>query len=190
MIATGVASPFLTPFKLTLMCALFLGMPVILHQIWGFIAPGLYRHEKRLMAPLLVMSSLLFYSGAAFAYYVVFPLAFAFFTAFTPEGVQMATDIGNYLDFVLALFFAFGIAFEVPVVVILLCWAGISTPAALAAKRPYIVVIAFVVGAFLTPPDVLSQALLALPMWLLFELGLVMSRFYVRPEANNDAPPS
>jgi sec-independent protein translocase protein TatC len=187
MIATDVASSFFVPMKLTLVLAVALAVPFILHQLWSFIAPGLYRHEKRLVAPLLVMSSLLFYAGAAFAYYVVFPIAFAFFTAFTPEGVQMATDIGSYLDFVLALFFAFGIAFEVPVLVILLCWSGISTPAALAAKRPYVVVIAFIVGAFLTPPDVLSQTLLAVPMWLLFELGLVMSRFYVRPDVNTDA---
>lgn len=182
MIATNVAAPFFVPMKLTLVVAVALAIPYILYQIWGFVAPGLYRHERRLIAPLLVMSSLLFYGGAAFAYWVVMPIAFGFFATFSPEGVQMATDIGSYLDFVLALFFAFGIAFEVPVLVVLLCWAGVTTPAALAAKRPYIVVASFIVGAFLTPPDVLSQTLLAVPMCLLFELGLIVSRYYLRGE--------
>ncbi|MCP5141017.1 MAG: twin-arginine translocase subunit TatC [Gammaproteobacteria bacterium] len=178
LIATEVASPFLTPFKLALMLAIYLAMPWILYQAWGFVAPGLYKHEKRLIAPLLISSSLLYYAGMAFAYYVVFPLVFAFMAATTPEGVQMATDIGKYLDFVLALFFAFGVAFEVPVAVILLVWTGMVDQEALRAKRPYIIVGAFVIGMFLTPPDVISQTLLALPMWLLFEVGVLASGWF------------
>lgn len=178
LIATEVASPFLTPFKLALMLSIYIAMPLILYQAWGFIAPGLYQHEKRLIAPLLVSSSLLYYAGMAFAYYVVFPLVFAFMTATTPEGVEMATDIGKYLDFVLALFFAFGLAFEVPIAVILLVWTGMVDRDALRAKRPYIIVGAFVIGMFLTPPDVISQTLLALPMWLLFEIGVLASGWF------------
>lgn len=183
MIATNVAAPFFVPMKLTLVVSVAIAIPFILYQIWGFIAPGLYRHEKRLIAPLLVLSTLLFYAGAAFAYLLVMPLAFSFFATFSPEGVQMATDIASYLDFVLAMFIAFGIAFEVPVLVVLLCWSGATTPASLAAKRPYIIVGTFTVAAFLTPPDVISQTLMALPMCLLFELGLWMSRYYVRGQA-------
>ncbi|MCB1734686.1 MAG: twin-arginine translocase subunit TatC [Gammaproteobacteria bacterium] len=178
LIATEVASPFLTPFKLALMLAIYIAMPVILYQAWGFIAPGLYQHEKRLIAPLLVSSSLLYYAGMAFAYFVVFPLVFGFLAATTPEGVEMATDISKYLDFVLTLFFAFGIAFEVPIAVILLVWTGMTDQDALRAKRPYIIVGAFVVGMLLTPPDVISQTLLALPMWLLFEVGLLASGWF------------
>jgi len=170
MIATQVASPFLTPFKLALVAAVFLSMPYLLYQLWAFVAPGLYRHEKRLAVPLLVSSILLFYLGMAFAYYVVFPLVFAFLTGTAPEGVAVMTDISAYLDFVLTLFFAFGIAFEIPIATILLVSAGITTPEDLASKRPYVIVGVFVVGMFLTPPDVISQTLLALPMWLLFEL--------------------
>ncbi|WP_313027048.1 twin-arginine translocase subunit TatC [Pseudomonas lopnurensis] len=173
MIATGVASPFLTPFKLTLMVALFLSMPIILHQIWGFIAPGLYKHEKRIAVPLLVSSILLFYAGMAFAYFVVFPIMFGFFASVTPEGVAMMTDIGQYLDFVLTLFFAFGVAFEIPVATFLLIWVGIVDVATLRKSRPYVIVGCFVVGMVLTPPDVFSQALLAVPMWLLFEAGVI-----------------
>ncbi|MFO8155377.1 MAG: twin-arginine translocase subunit TatC [Thiohalospira sp.] len=179
MIATEVASPFLTPFKLTLFVALLLAIPVILHQIWAFIAPGLYSHERRLAMPLLTFSVLLFYLGMVFAYYAVMPLVFGFFTATAPEGVAVMTDIARYLDFVLKLFFAFGIAFEVPIVTILLVWAGITTPKTLASKRPYVIVGAFVIGMVLTPPDAISQTLLAVPMWLLFELGLLLSRFFV-----------
>ncbi|MGQ7960690.1 twin-arginine translocase subunit TatC [Pseudomonas sp. SP16.1] len=173
MIATGVASPFLTPFKLTLMCALFLGMPVLLHQAWGFIAPGLYTHEKRIAVPLLISSIFLFYAGMAFAYFVVFPIMFGFFASVTPEGVAMMTDIGQYLDFVLTLFFAFGVAFEIPIATFLLIWVGIVDVATLRKSRPYVVVGCFVVGMVLTPPDVFSQTLLALPMWLLFETGVL-----------------
>ena len=178
MIATEVASPFLAPFKLTLVTAIFLAVPVILYQLWAFIAPGLYQNEKRLALPLLLLSSVLFYLGAAFAFYVVFPLMFAFFQAVAPEGVAVMTDISHYLDFVLKLFFAFGIAFEVPVATILLVWAGVTTPEAMASKRAYVIVGAFIIGMLLTPPDMISQTLLALPMWLLFELGVFLSRLY------------
>lgn len=185
MIATQVAAPFLVPFKFTLVVALFIMMPYILHQAWRFIAPGLYRSERRLALPLLVMSAALFYGGALFAYFVVFPLVFAFFIAIAPEGVAVMTDIGSYLSFVLTIFFAFGLAFQVPVATVLLVWSGATTPEGLSAKRPYVIVGAFVVGMLLTPPDVISQTLLAIPVWLLFELGLVLSRFYVR-EARED----
>lgn len=187
MIATQVASPFLTPFKLALMAALFLSMPFTLYQIWAFVAPGLYQHEKRLAIPLLVSSILLFYLGMLFAYFVVFPLVFAFMAGTTPDGVSMMTDISAYLDFVLALFFAFGVAFEVPIATILLVATGLTTPEALVAKRPYVIVGAFVVGMLLTPPDVFSQTLLAVPMWLLFEAGILFSRFLVRQRAEREA---
>ncbi|GHX86203.1 hypothetical protein VCSRO209_2986 [Vibrio cholerae] len=182
MIATDVASPFFTPLKLTLITAVFLAVPFILYQVWAFVAPGLYKHERRLIFPLLVSSSLLFYCGVAFAYFVVFPLVFGFFTAISLGGVEFATDIASYLDFVLALFLAFGIAFEVPVAIILLCWTGATTPKSLSEKRPYIIVGAFVVGMLLTPPDMISQTLLAIPMCLLFEVGLFFARFYTRDE--------
>jgi len=172
MIATEVASPFFTPFKLTLMAAIFLSVPYLLYQAWSFIAPGMYRHEKRLAIPLLASSVALFYAGAAFAYFVVFPLIFAFFTSVGPEDITMMTDINSYLNFVLKLFFAFGIAFEIPIAAVILIWAGITTPESLAKKRPYIIVGCFVFGMLLTPPDIISQSLLALPMWLLFELGV------------------
>ncbi len=180
MIATQVASPFLTPFKLALVAAVFVAMPYLLHQFWGFIAPGLYQHEKRLALPLLASSVFLFYLGAAFAYTVVFPLVFAFLSGVTPEGVSMMTDITHYLDFVLTLFFAFGLAFEVPIATIVLVMAGATTPEKLATKRPYVIVGAFVIGMLLTPPDIISQTLLALPMWVLFEVGLLLSRMLVR----------
>jgi len=180
MIATEVASPFLTPFKLSLVLSIFLAIPVLLHQAWGFIAPGLYQRERVLVFPLLVSSTLLFYLGMAFAYYVVFPLVFGFFTGVAPAGVAVMTDIARYLDFVLKMFFAFGLAFEVPIATILLVWVGVTTPAQLAAKRPYIIVGVFVVGMLLTPPDVISQTLLALPMWLLFEVGLLFSKLLVK----------
>ncbi|WP_296811096.1 twin-arginine translocase subunit TatC [Thiocapsa sp.] len=183
MIATQVAAPFLTPFKLALIAAVFLSMPFLLYQFWGFVAPGLYKHEKRLATPLLISSIILFYVGVAFAYFVVFPLIFAFLSASTPEGVAMMTDISAYLDFVLALFFAFGIAFEIPIATILVVAAGITTPDALASKRPYVIVGAFVIGMLLTPPDVISQTLLAVPMWLLFELGIVFSKILMRKRA-------
>lgn len=174
MIATEVASPFFTPFKLTLMAAIFLAVPYLLYQVWSFIAPGMYKHEKRLAIPLLASSVALFYTGAAFAYYVVFPLIFAFFTSVGPEDITMMTDINSYLNFVLKLFFAFGVAFEIPIAAVLLIWAGVTTPQNLASKRPYIIVGCFVFGMLLTPPDIISQSLLALPMWLLFELGVFL----------------
>lgn len=187
MIATEVASPFLTPFKLALVTSMFLSVPVALHQLWSFIAPGLYRHERRVMFPLLVTSSVLFYVGVAFAYFLVFPLVFAFLTAAAPDGVTVMTDIARYLDFVLKIFFAFGLAFEVPIATIILVWAGITTRESLREKRPYIIVGAFVIGMLLTPPDVISQTLLALPMWVLFELGLIFSRLYVPDEPTEGA---
>ncbi len=177
MIATDVASPFLTPFKLTLVLAVFAAVPYLLFQMWSFVAPGMYRHEKRFAIPLLISSVLLFYAGIAFAYFVVFPLVFGFFTSIGPTEMTVMTDINSYLNFILKLFFAFGIAFEIPIATVLLVWAGISTPDALASKRRYIVVGCFVLGMLLTPPDVISQALLAFPMWLLFEVGVVMSRW-------------
>ncbi len=180
MIATEVASPFLTPFKLSLVAALFLAMPFILYQLWAFVAPGLYKHEKRLIAPLVASSTVLFYLGMVFAYYVVFPLVFAFLTSAAPEGVTVATDISKYLDFILTLFFAFGLAFEIPIATIILVWMGVTTPDKLAEKRPYIIVGVFLLGMLLTPPDVISQTLLALPMWILFEMGLLFSRGFVR----------
>lgn len=178
MIATDVAAPFFAPFKLTFIVAICFAIPYILLQVWQFIAPALYSREKKLMAPLVISSTLLFYAGIAFAYFVVFPIIFGFFTSVAPEGVTVATDISNYLDFVLKLFFAFGLSFEIPVAILLMVWTGVSTRADLAEKRPYIIVGAFVLGMLLTPPDVLSQTLLAVPMWLLFELGLALSRFY------------
>ena len=186
MIATQVASPFLTPFKLALVAAILIGMPYILYQFWAFVAPGLYRHEKRLVFPLMISSSFLFYLGMAFAYYVVFPLMFAFFQAVAPEGVEIATDISSYLDFVLKIFFAFGLAFEVPIATVVLVWTGFTTPESLVEKRPYIIVGAFVAGMLLTPPDMISQTLLALPVWALFELGVVFARIYARRAAGGD----
>jgi sec-independent protein translocase protein TatC len=187
MIATDVASPFFTPFKLTIVLSIFIAMPYILYQLWSFIAPGLYKHEKRLMVPLMLGSTLLFYGGIAFAYYVVFPVAFAFFSSVAPDGVTIATDISSYLDFVLKLFFAFGAAFEIPIAIILLCWTGVTTPASLRTKRPYIVVGAFVVGMLLTPPDIISQTMLALPMLLLFELGIIIASVYYRTEEETES---
>ncbi len=181
MIAIDVAAPFFTPIKLTILTALFLSMPMVIYQLWAFVAPGLYRHEKRLAIPLLISAVILFYLGVAFAYFVVFPLAFAFFVGTTPEGVAMMTDISRYLDFVLLLFFAFGMAFEVPIATILLVATGITDADSLAGKRAYVVVGAFALGMVLTPPDAISQTLLAIPMWLLFEIGIILSRLLVRP---------
>lgn len=178
MIATEVASPFLTPFKLTLVVAVFIAMPYILFQVWAFVAPGMYRKEKRIAFPLLASSVLLFYAGAAFAYFVVFPLIFAFFTSVGPSDITVMTDINSYLDFVLKLFFAFGVAFEIPIAAVILILTGVTTPEKLAKKRPWIVVGCFIAGMLLTPPDVISQSLLALPMWLLFELGIIFGRLF------------
>jgi sec-independent protein translocase protein TatC len=186
MIATEVAAPFLTPFKLTLVTSIVIAMPIGLYQFWSFVAPGLYRNERRLVMPLMLTSSFLFYLGMAFAYYVVFPIMFGFFQAVAPDGVAIMTDISRYLDFVLKIFFAFGLAFEVPIATILVVWAGFTTPEALTAKRPYVVVGAFVLGMLLTPPDAVSQTLLALPMWALFELGVIFSRLYVRPDESDE----
>lgn len=186
MIATDVASPFLTPFKLTLMVSIFVSIPYILYQFWGFVAPGLYKNERRMIVPILVSSVALFYTGMAFAYYVVFPIVFKFFAATAPTGVSFSPDIAKYLSFVMTIFFAFGAAFEVPIVTIVLVWMGVTTPKKLRRMRPYIIVGAFAVGAVLTPPDALSQSMLAFPMWLLFELGLVFSRFYMPKDADED----
>jgi sec-independent protein translocase protein TatC len=191
MIAIDVASPFLTPFKLALLLALILAIPVVLYQLWAFVAPALYRHEKRLARPLLYTSVLLFYAGCAFAYFVVFPLVFGFFTSVAPEGVTVMTDISKYLDFVITLFLAFGITFEVPIATIILVATGITTVEKLSSLRGYIVVGAFALGMLLTPPDVISQTLLAIPMWLLFELGLLLSRILLPhraagPDADED----
>jgi sec-independent protein translocase protein TatC len=186
MIATDVASPFFAPLKLALVLSVFVAIPYLLFQIWSFIAPGLYKHEKRLAFPLLGTSVALFYLGAVFAYYVVFPLVFGFFTTVGPEGIAEMPDINSYLNFVLKMFFAFGVAFEIPIATILLILSGATTPSDLAAKRPYVVVGCFVIGMILTPPDIISQTLLALPMWLLFELGILFGRFAQRHPAAAD----
>ena len=187
MIATDVTAPFFAPFKLTLFVALFAAIPMILHQVWSFIAPGLYQHEKRMLMPILASSILLFYSGIAFCYFVVLPIILGFFTNTGPDMMTLAPDISSYLSFALKLFFAFGIAFEIPVAIMLLCWSGATTTKSLKEKRPYIVVGVFVVAMFLTPPDVLSQTLLALPMLLLFELGLILAAFYTaKPQQESE----
>ena len=190
MVAIEVASPFLTPFKLSLVLAVFIAMPFLLYQIWAFVAPGLYRQERRLVMPLMVSSTALFYAGAAFAYFAVFPLVFKFLTATAPEGVAVMTDISRYLDFVLTLFFAFGVAFEVPVVTVLLVWTGMVTQDDLRKKRPYIIVGAFVVGMLLTPPDIISQTLLAVPVLLLFELGIFFSGWFIAHKSEEDVASS
>ena len=176
MIATQVASPFLTPFKMCLFVAVFLAMPVVLYQAWQFVAPGLYRKEKRFAFPLLFASIALFYTGVAFAYFVVFPLMFSFFAAASPEGVTMMTDIASYLDFILTIFFAFGVAFEVPIVTVMLVWSGLVSVESLKKARPFVFLGAFVAGMLLTPPDAISQTLLAVPVYLLYESGLILSR--------------
>ena len=176
MIATEVASPFLTPFKLSMLLSLYLAMPYVLFQIWRFISPGMYLSEQRIAIPILSSSIILFYAGTAFAYFVVFPLVFSFFTSVAPDGIEIMTDINRYLDFVLKLFFAFGLAFEIPIVAIILIVTGVTTAEKLASKRPFILVGCFVVGMLLTPPDVISQSLLAIPMWILFELGVFLAR--------------
>lgn len=181
MIATNVTSPFMTPFKLSFLTAVFLSVPFILGQFWGFLAPALYKNEQKAIFPLLIASTILFYCGVAFAYFVVSPLALSFFAAAAPTGVTVMTDIEAYLDFVLTLFFAFGVCFEVPIFTIVAVWSGFTTVESLTEKRPYVVVGAFIIGMFLTPPDVLSQTLLAVPMWLLFEIGLLFARLKMRP---------
>lgn len=186
MIATGVASPFLTPFKLSFVLAIYLAMPYLLYQLWRFIAPALYTHEKQLVGPILFFSSFLFYAGGAFAYYVVFPLVFGFLSTAAPDGVTVATDIAAYLDFVIKMFFAFGLSFEVPVITVLLILTGMTKPEKLAHARPYIIVGAFILGMLLTPPDIISQTLLAVPMWLLFELGLIVGAYVLKKRGIKD----
>jgi len=186
MIATEVASPFLAPFKLTLFASLFIGMPYLLYQAWSFVTPGLYSKEQRFALPLLISSMVLFYLGTAFAYFVVFPLLFSFFAAVAPTGVAVMTDISHYLDFVLKIFFAFGLAFEVPVATILLLWSGFATVEGLKKNRPYVIVAAFVIGMLLTPPDIVSQVLLALPIWILFEVGLFFGDRFSSSEELSD----
>src|SRR3970040_2377053 len=176
MIATEVASPFLTPIKLTLAVAVVITIPVLLYQLWAFVAPGLYRHERRLVLTVLVSSTLLFYGGIGLAYFAVFPMAFGFFVHALPPGVTMMTDIRSYLDFVFSMFFAFGISFEVPVAVVLLARMGVVDPYMLSQKRPYVILWAFIVAAVITPPDIFSQFFLAVPMILLFEVGLFFAR--------------
>ncbi|MDN7133867.1 twin-arginine translocase subunit TatC [Vreelandella profundi] len=187
MIATEVTSPFLAPFKLTLVVAVFIAIPFVLHQAWAFIAPGLYDNEKALAIPILVSSIALFYGGAAFAYYVVFPLLFEFFTQTGPENVAVMTDINQYLNFVLKLFFAFGVAFEIPIATFLLILSGATSVESLSKKRPYILLGCFVVGMLLTPPDVISQSLLAIPMYLLYEVGLLFGRLVRKRKAEKEA---
>ena len=187
MIATEVASPFFVPFKLTGFMAIFISMPFLLYQLWAFVSPGLYKNEKHFAMPLLFSSIFLFYAGTAFAFYVVFPLVFAFFTSVAPAGVTVMTDISHYLNFILKMFFAFGLAFEVPIATILLVSSGIVEHEDLRRKRPYIIVGAFVIGMLLTPPDIISQFLLAFPVWVLFEAGLYLSKKFVKsPEENEE----
>ena len=182
MIATEVASPFLTPFKLTLVISLFAAMPYILFQIWAFLAPGLYQREKKIAIPLFVSSVILFYTGMAFAYYIVFPLVFMFFASTVPDGITIMPDMRSYLNFALKLFFAFGVSFEIPIGVVILSWMGAVNPENLAAKRPFVFVGCFFFGMLLTPPDVISQILLAVPMLLLFELGILFGRLIYRED--------
>ena len=189
MLATGVTSTFFAPFKLALVTALLLTIPFLLYQIWAFIAPGLYKHEKRIAIPLLLSSIVLFYAGLAFAYYLVFPVVFGFFSSVVPEGVTYAPDISDFLDTALKMLFAFGFAFEIPIAVVLLIRAGITTVEALIAKRPYVIVGCFIVAAVLTPPDAISQTLLALPMWLLFELGVLAGRLWRAPQDDDAEEP-
>ena len=180
MIATDVASPFLAPLKLALVLSIFVAMPFVLYQIWSFVAPGLYKNEKAVALPIFISSVVLFYTGIAFAYLVVFPLIFGFFTSVAPDSVSVMTDINSYLNFVIKLFFAFGLAFEIPVATFLLIKAGIVSRKDLASKRPYVIIFCFVTGMFMTPPDIFSQTLLAIPMYALFELGLLFSRIFIR----------
>jgi sec-independent protein translocase protein TatC len=187
LIATSVVAPFMAPLKLALIGALFVAMPYVLYQVWGFVAPGLYRHERRFAMPLFLSSVVLFYVGVAFAYFVVFPLMFAFLTSTTPEGVQMMTDMSSYLDFVMLLFFAFGVAFEVPVAVVLLAATGLVKIESLKKHRGYVILGIFVVAAILTPPDAVSQTFMAVPMYVLYELGILLAQYLVRQRAADKA---
>jgi len=190
MVAIDVASPFMTPVKLVFFVALFLAMPVVLYQAWRFVAPGLYRHEKRVALPLLVSSVVMFYLGCAAAYYVVLPKVFTFLLGVTPQGVAMMTDIGHYLDFVITMFFAFGLCFEVPVVVVILAWLGWVNVEQLTRQRPYAILGAFIVAAIVAPPDVMSMLMLAIPMCLLYELGVLAVRLFVRQTGANSIDPA
>ncbi len=190
MIATEVASSLLTPFKTTFYVALFIAMPVVLYQLWAFVAPGLYKKEKRFAFPLLASSILLFYAGIAFAYFVVFPLVFGFFTAVTPQNVEMMTDIAAYLNFIIKIVMAFGIAFEVPVATVLIVWTGLTSVQQLGKARPYVFLTCFVIGMLLTPPDIISQTLLAVPVYILYELGLLLSRFFVADRSKAETAPA
>lgn len=180
MIATGVAAPFLTPLKLTFYSAIFFALPYLAIEFWNFISPGLYKKEKILYVSLTLISVLLFYAGMTFAFYVVFPLIFSFFIQAAPEGVMVMTDISNYLDFIIKLFFAFGLAFEMPIIIFALVWSGIVTTEKLANRRPFVIIGCFVVGMLLTPPDIVSQTLLAVPTWFLFEIGLLATKIFIR----------
>ena len=186
MIATDVTGTFLVPLKVTLMAAFLIALPFVLWQVWAFVAPGLYQHEKRLALPVIVSSVFFFAVGMSFAYFVVFPVAFGFFAGYTPPGVQMMTDIDKYLSFVLTMFIAFGLTFETPVVVVVLVRMGVISLEKLKGMRPYVIVGAFVIGAIFTPPDVISQCLLAIPLWILFELGLFIARFVSVPVRDAD----
>ena len=188
MIITGTAAPLLVPFKLTFIVSLFVAMPVVLYQVWAFVAPGLYKKEKHFAFPLLASSILLFYAGILFAYYIVFPLVFGFFGSIEIDGAPWTPDIASYLDFITSIVLAFGIAFEVPIATLLLVWAGLTTSETLAKSRPYVFLGAFVVGMLLTPPDVISQTLLAIPVYLLYEAGIVMSRIFVKKESEKTEP--
>jgi len=185
MIATGVLSPFLTPFKMVIILAIIISMPMIIYQIWAFVAPGLYKKEKRIATPILISSIVLFYAGCAFAYFIVFPIIFVFLPGIAPEGVTYMPDINSYLDIVVSLFFAFGLAFEIPVAVIILIMLGVTTAENLAKSRPYVIVGIFVVAMLLTPPDPSSQILLAIPMWVLFEFGIIMGQMLRKKSINS-----
>jgi sec-independent protein translocase protein TatC len=183
MIAIGVVSPFMIPFKLVALLSVFITVPYLLYQLWAFVAPGLYRHEKRFAMPLLFSSTVLFYSGAAFAYFLVLPVVLRFMIGVAPEGISVMPDIGNYLDFAMAMFLAFGLAFEIPVATVLLVATGMTTVTTLKTARPYVIVGAFVVGMLLTPPDIISQTMLAIPMWFLYEIGIIVSGIIVKRRA-------
>ncbi len=183
LIATEVTAPFFVPVKVTMMAALVIALPYLLYQIWAFVAPGLYAHEKKLVVPLIVTSTLLFLCGMAFAYFLVFPVVFHFMVSVAPQGVAVMTDIGKYLDFVLTLFIAFGVTFEVPVAVVILVKMGMVSVAKLKEIRPYVIVGAFVIGAIFTPPDVVSQIMLAVPLWILYEIGILVAHWLVKSDA-------
>ena len=184
MIATGVTTPFFVPMKVAMLAAFVISLPNTLYQMWSFVAPGLYLHEKKFMLPLVVFSTLLFLTGMSFAYFLVFPVIFGFIVGTAPQGVAVMTDIGSYLDFVITLFMAFGLAFEVPIAVVLVVRFGWLSIKALKEARPYVIVAAFIIGAIFTPPDIISQFMLAVPMWILYEIGILVSQF-TQPKANS-----